>query len=404
MSITDKISAPLARLVRISLVLAVAALSGCASVGSSGPSTGRVMKAGQQSIEAAGIRIIDLTGAVSRRVADANQQLLFSRELGFGAAEPTTIGAGDVLDISIVEAPPAVLFSGSMSAAQLPSEAAVRPTTVSSGLSLPQQMVDLNGRISVPFAGSIQAAGLTPSQIEREIVARLRGKAHDPQAIVRRSVNASSTVTVLGDVGQSGRIPITSKGERLLDVLATAGGARQSVSKSVVQITRGARSITLPLGRVVSDGGENIILQPNDVVTVYYQPFTFTVLGATGTNAEVPLEGTVVSLSQALGRIGGLQDSRADIRGVFVFRFEDAKALDPLLLAGVRTTREGKVPVIYRVDLKNPATLLVAQTFPIKNKDVVYVANAPLAEFAKFANIVTGLTYAAVNLGTTVVR
>lgn len=388
----------------LGLILATNLVVGCASVGSSGPSTGRVVKAGQQYIETSGIKVVDVTDTVARTLADLNRPPLFSRELGSGFAEPTIIGSGDVVDISIVEAPPAVLFSNSASAAQLITGTSLRPNAVSAGLELPQQMVELNGRITVPFAGSIQAAGRTPQQIEREIVNRLRGKAHDPQVVVRRVTNATSTVTVLGDVAQSGRIPLTAKGERILDVLASAGGAKQSVSKSVIQITRGDRSLTLPLSTVVSDGRQNIVLQPNDVVTVYFQPYTFTVLGATGTNAEVPLEGTTVTLSQALGRVGGLQDNRADIRGVFLFRFEDPRALNPSLVAGARTTADGKIPVIYRVDMKNPATLLVAQTFPIRNKDVLYVANAPLTDFAKFVGIISSLTYTVVNLGNSVVR
>jgi polysaccharide export outer membrane protein len=388
----------------LALALATGLVAGCASVGSSGPSTGRVTKAGQQYIEASGIKIVDVTDTVARRLSDLNRPPLFSQELGGGFVEPTVIGPGDVVDITIVEAPPAVLFSNTVSAAQLITGTSLRPNTVSSGLELPQQMVDLDGRISIPFAGSIQAAGRTPQQIEREIISRLRGKAHDPQAVVRRVTNATDTVTVLGDVGQSGRIPLTAKGERILDVLASAGGAKQSLSKSVIQITRGDHSLTLPLATVVSDARQNIVLEPNDVVTIYFQPYTFTVLGATGTNAEVPLEGTTVTLSQALGRVGGLQDNRADIRGVFLFRFEDPRALDPALVAGARTTADGKIPVIYRVDMKNPATLLVAQTFPIKNKDVLYVANAPLTDFAKFVGIVSSLTYTVVNLGTTVAR
>ena len=219
---------------------------------------------------------------------------------------------------------------------------------------------------------------------------------------MRRVSNATATVTVLGDVAQSGRISLSAKGERVLDVLASAGGSKQAIAKSVVQITRGDRSLTLPLSQVVSDGRQNIVLQPNDVVTVYYQPYTFTVLGATGTNAEVPLEGTPVSLSQALGRVGGLQDNRANIRGVFIFRFEDPRAIDPSLRAGARTTSDGKIPVIYRVDLRDPATFLVAQNFPIKNKDVLYVANAPLADLAKFVAIVSPLYYSVLTAGTVV--
>jgi len=384
--------------------LAAMTLSGCMSVGASGPSAKRIMAHSQQTIDASGIKTIEVTDTVARRVADASRSPLFSDALGEGLAEATVIGPGDVVDISIIEAPPAVLFLSTLSGAQVATNEAVRPNTVSSGLQLPQQMVDLDGRLTVPFAGSVQAAGRTPQQIERDIRGRLQGKANDPQVVVRRVTNATAAVTVLGDVARSGRIPLSAKGERLLDVLASAGGSTQPLAKSAVQVTRNERSLTLPLRSVVSDARQNIVLRPGDVVTVYFQPFTFTALGATGSNAEVPLEATEVTLSQALGRVGGLQDNRADIKGVFVFRFEDPAALDPALLTGSRTTADGKIPVIYRVDLTNPATFLVAQTFPIKNKDVLYTANAPLTDFAKFVNIVSSLTYTVVNLGTTVAR
>lgn len=386
------------------LLSAALALTACMAAGSSGPTRAQVMRAERQSVETSSVKIVDVTDAVARRISNANQHLLFSQELGEGLAGSTVIGPGDVVDITILEAPPAVLFSGALSSAQLTSGDVVRPTTVSSGLQLPQQMVDRNGRLTVPFAGAIPAAGLTPQQIEREITGRLRGKAHDPQVVVRRVTNASSTVTVLGEVAQSGRIPLSAKGERLLDILASAGGAKQSVSKTVVQITRRERSLTLPLQTVVSDARQNIILEPGDVVTVYFQPYTFTALGATGTNAEVPLEGTEVSLSQALGRVGGLQDSRADVKGVFVFRFEDPSALDPTIVAQSRRTSDGKIPVIYRVDLTNPTSFLVAQNFPIKNKDVLYTANAPLTDLAKFVNIISAMTYTVLNVGNTVIR
>lgn len=386
---------------RVAMIAALSALSACASIGSSGLSASKVLKAGHLNVEAAGIKVIDITSAVSRQVALADARPLFSDAFGTGFAEPTLIGPGDVVEVTIIEAPPAVLFSNTIAASTI-SANSVRPNTASSGLSLPQQMVDLNGRLTVPFAGSVQAAGRTPQQIERDIVARLRGKAHDPQVIVRRVNNATATVSVLGDVVNSGRITLSAKGERLLDVIASAGGTKGTLAKSVVEVTRGDRVVSMPLAMVIADARQNIVLRPDDVVTVYNQPYSFTALGASGTNAEIPLEATSVTLSQALGRIGGLQDNRADIRGAFVFRFEDPRALDPQLLVGARTTPDGKVPVIYRADLSNPATLLVAQRFPIKNKDVVYVANAPLTDFTKFSNIVTSLAFSIFNIGNVV--
>src|SRR5262249_6897332 len=101
---------------------------------------------------------------------------------------------------------------------------------------------------------------------------------------------------------------------------------------------------------------------------------------------EIPFEAQGITLAQALARAGGLLDSRADAQGVFIFRFEAREALawprEP-----VETTPEGRVPVIYRIDLNNPATFLVSQSFRISNHDVIYVSNAPLAELQKFLNL-----------------
>jgi polysaccharide export outer membrane protein len=127
------------------------------------------------------------------------------------------------------------------------------------------------------------------------------------------------------------------------------------------------------------------------VITAMFQPLSFTVLGATGKNEEVNFEAQGISLAQALARAGGLNDARADARGVFIFRFEDAGALD--WATPPTATPEGKVPVIYQVDLRDPSAFFVAQSFPVQNKDVIYVSNAPAAELQKFMNIVVSAIY-----------
>jgi polysaccharide export outer membrane protein len=188
-------------------------------------------------------------------------------------------------------------------------------------------------------------------------------------------------------------MPLTARGERLLDALATSGGVRQPVNKMTLQLTRGSTVQSLPLQTIIQDPKQNILLQPGDVITALYQPLSFTVLGATGKNEEINFETQGISLAQALARSGGLNDARADARGVFIFRFEDAQALDRTISAAI--TPEGKVPVIYQVDLRDPGSFFVAQSFPVQNGDVLYVSNAPAAELQKFMNIVVSAFYPA---------
>ena len=389
----DRSSRISAQVTGLSLALLSVVLAGCSSLGSSGPGTRAIINRSATTDRiAAAIHIMELTDGLAQSVMKGDSKRLFSEVFGDGTPVGTVIGQGDVVDISIWEAPPAALFGAASGDARLEATATARTT------GLPEQMVDSRGQVSVPFAGQIVAAGRTPQQVEREIVARLAQKAHLPQVIVRVVRNAAANVTVVGDVMTSVRLPLTAKGERLLDSLATAGGSKQAVTKTVIQLTRGSTVATLPLDQVIRDPRQNIRLQPDDVVTALFQPYSFTALGAVTNNAEIPFEATGLTLAQALGRVGGLQDSRADIKGVFIFRLEDPSALTGHIPAGARLTPNGKVPVIYRLNLQDPASFFVAQGFPIRNGDVMYVSNAPGADLQKFVSIVSSMAFSIIGV------
>jgi polysaccharide export outer membrane protein len=377
----------------VGLAVGAALLSGCSSFGGSGPSRRSVMAAADKPLSGATISVVPLTDDVARQLITADRSQQFSELFGETEVMGSYIGRGDVLDISLWEAPPAVLFGTALLSG---------PTPTSQTLNQPGEVVDENGMITVPFAGTIRAAGRTPAEIERDIVARLRGKAHQPQASVRLVRNQATNVTVVGEVANSGRVSLSPKGERLLDVLATAGGVKHPVSKTMVQMSRGDRVAAMPLEAVIRDPQQNVVVRPDDVVTVYFQPYSFTAMGATGNNSELPFEATGINLAQALGRVGGLRNDRADIRGVFLFRLEDPAKLGSQIPANARLTPDGKLPVIYRLDLKEPGSIFAAQSFPMRNRDVLYVSNAPLADLQKFMNMVTSVTFSVIGVANAV--
>lgn len=378
---------------RAAIVPLLALLAGCAIGTAPGPSTRAIIHSDVK-LGDSGIQLVDVTDAVARRQMASRKSVLFSDTFGETLPAGSVLGAGDIVAITIWEAPPAALFANAVSSAS----AGLPSTAGGGGLTLPDQMVNSGGTVSIPFAGQIRAAGRTTGQIAADIVRKLEGKAHQPQVIVRVARNATSAVTIVGEVANSTRMPLTAQGERLLDALATAGGVRQPVGKMTLQVTRGDLVRSMPLEAVIKDPHQNITLQAGDVVTALFQPFSFTALGATGRNEEVNFEATGLTLAQALGRIGGLQDNRADPRGVFLFRLEDPETLDLPAGTQVKTTPDGKVPVIYRVDLKDPGTFFVAQGFPIRNKDVLYVTNAPIVDLQRFVGIVSSLAYTAIGV------
>lgn len=355
----------------------------------SGPSASQVQDA-PNSPRMSGIQIVDLNDTVARRLLAGQYLSLFSETLGSTPQTNYVVGPGDVIEVSLWEAPPATLFgSAALDSRSVPATS--RVTT------FPEQMVSNTGYISIPFAGQISVAGQTLQQIEEKIVRQLKDKANQPQVLVRMLRNNTANVTVVGEVASSVRVPLTPRGERLMDALAAAGGVRQPVNKMTLQITRGSSVHALPLETIIRDPKQNILLQPGDVITAIHQPLSYTILGATGKNEEVNFEAQGISLSQALARAGGLQDARSDAQGVFIFRFEAADALEwpskPLA-----TTPDGKVAVIYRANLKDPASFFTAQNFPVKNRDVLYVSNAPAAELQKFLNLVTSVAYPLLNV------
>ena len=370
-------------------------LSGCSTLPrgylpTAGPNASNVVEEAPTTPRLNGIQVIDVNDGVARKLLEGRKQKLFSELLAPPATSDFTVGIGDYLEVSVWEAPPATLFSGGA------SESHGGPST-SKANSLPEQMVGSDGNIMVPFAGQVPVVGRTLKQIERDIEKRLAGLANQPQVMLRLQRNTTRTVTVVGEVASSTRVPLTPRGERLLDALAAAGGVKQPISKVTLQLTRGTQVQALPLDTIIRDPNQNILLQSGDVLTAIYQPLSFTLLGATGKNEEINFEAQGISLAQALARGGGLQDNRADATGVFIFRFEEQAALD-WPTKPVVTTPEGKVPVVYRLDFKDPATFFVAQSFPVKNSDMLYVANASSVELQKFLNILMSMVYPVINV------
>lgn len=381
-------------IMRVLASVLVLSLAACSSLGASGPTGANVRGASELNYADSNIHVLNLDAPVTSQLARYNRSLDFNSAFGLGQPSAMVIGYGDVVDVAIWEAPPAVLFGVTQNDFDLTAGPQAARST-----GIPQQSVSESGTISIPFVGQLEVVGRTVQELEREIARRLRGRAHDPQVVVRLVQNEARTITVLGEVAQSRRLPLTARGERLLDAIASAGGTRKEVGQSSVRLARGATTVSMALDAIIANPSQNVMLQPGDVVTVLHQPFSFVALGAVGTNAEIPFEGDGISLAEALGRVGGLNDRNADIRGVFIIRLEHRDALESMIPAGTRTTEDGRIPVIYRLDLSDPASLFAMQDFSIRDEDVLYVSTAPGADLQRLVSTLTSVAFSAVAIG-----
>jgi polysaccharide export outer membrane protein len=292
--------------------------------------------------------------------------------------KPTqVVGVGDVLTVSIFEAAPGGLFT--------PAQAAgARPGNF---VDLPAQAVDQKGNISVPYAGEIPAAARTLPEIQDAVVARLRNRAIEPQVVVKLTEPHSSVVSVLGDVNTPGVIPLNSVGERLLSMIARAGGPKFEAIESYVTLQRDGKRVKVLLSRIVHDPSENIFIRPNDVIFLTREAPTFTALGALnnnifGFNSEIAFDVETLTLAQAMGKAGGLNDQQSDPSEVYVYRYEDRRLLEKL---GANTSLfvTESIPTIYRLNVRDPAGMLLASGFQMRTKDVMYVSNAKVVDYYK---------------------
>lgn len=358
----------------LAALLSTVVAAGCSSLPANGPS-------GEDFIAHAVVgnvqryEILEVTSVVADVLSRRPQDSLLAT---FGDYRPPIdprIGVGDAVAITIWEAAAGGLFS-----APLVTD---RFSTGSKSATIPDQIVGRDGSITVPFAGRIRVVNQTVDQVQRSIETALEGKAIQPQVLVSVVRPISKAVTVTGEVANGARIPLTVKGDRLLDVIATAGGIRAPVNETFVQLSRGGRTVRVAMSRIVGDPRENIFMRPDDVVTLVRDPQKVVLYGATGRNAEAAFEADQMSLAEGLAKAGGLLDHRADPGGVFVLRYEQPAIVRALAPQSPLLQGKALVPTVYRINLRDPNGLFLAQRFPLFNRDVLYVSNATSTELHK---------------------
>ena len=370
---------------KIAVVFGLAlATSGCSSLPSQGPTASEVVSSSyDRDLAIPRYLLADLNSRTVDILKREPNTTLSGRFGSANGAPSPVIGIGDSVSVTVWEAASGGLFSS----------ASINGVTAGShSAAIPDQVVGRDGNITIPYGGRVHVAGLTPQQVEKTIVDRLVGKAIEPQALVTVPRNISNTVTVTGEVTNGARVPLSAQGDRVLDVIAAAGGIRAPVHEVFIALSRGNTTAKVPMQALLARPQENIFVRPHDVLTVVREPQTFTAFGSAGKNALVPFDAVGISLEEAVAKSGGLLDGSADPQGVFLLRAEPtsiASELDPTypINPGQRT-----VDVVYRINLKDAGTYFLARNFAVRNKDVIYVAAAPAMELYKAMQLFATVT------------
>jgi len=333
-----------------------------------------------------------------------------------GSAPVIRVGVGDVVQTAIFESSAGGLF--------VPGDAVGRSGNY---VTLPAQTVSSSGTISIPYAGQIKAAGRSLHEIQRDIEGKLATRAIEPQVIVNITEQNSDSVTVIGDAGQN-RIKLTGAGERILDVISKVGGGggagggaatRMAAYELVVTLQRKNRLGSVPITTLVKNPKENIYVAAGDVLYVHREQKTFVAIGALASNGggatvgagdTTGLQGLFqfgqehLSLNEAIAKAGGLTDGRANPSQVFLYRGERRETLERM---GVDLHKfhpdQPFIPTVYRANFRDPSALFMAQQFEMRDKDIIYVANADSIQVAKALNYMNLWTSSAASAATNAV-
>lgn len=383
---------------RILLGLLLLGLGSCDALPGVAPTSTQLIRSNDENWD---VYLVKVTSLVSQTLASYRPD---SFPAAFRAQKYTpsvALKPGDLIGITVYETPGSTLFQGTVPPLMTgtPGLAAPQPSTI------PLQLVESDGKVTVPYVGRVTVAGRTPSQAAAIIQEGLSGQTVRPQVVVSMAGNVSNTIAVGGEVNRSGLMPLTLRGERLLDAVAWAGGPKSSAIQMDLRLMRGKQTYSVPLTQIMSNSEDNILAQPNDSISLVFNPKTFLVMGATLKVNQYPFDVDSITLAEAIARAGGGVETITNLRGVYLFRYEpaplarkvltvDHQAVDTRYVSSRVDTLEGagSVPFVYRVDLTQADGYFFAQQVQLRNKDIVVLTTAEAAQFLKMMQVIRAVS------------
>lgn len=280
-------------------------------------------------------------------------------ELSRQLPPPYVVGPGDVLTVTVWDHPEL----------SLPLQASAQ------ALEAGGRLVREDGTFFFPYAGTLQASGLTTDQLRRELTRRLTRVMPDPQVDVSVLRYASQKVSFNGAFQRAAALPVSSEPLSLPDALGRAGLDLANGDLSAAVLTRDGRRYPLDLDAIAQAGIDmsRVYLRANDQLQVPYNHRSKVyVMGEVLQSRAIPMRSASISLADALAQAGGLSQTSARASAIYVVR-EAAPAA-----AGRRAVD------VFQLDANAPETLVLADRFPVRSGDMVYVDTARISRWNRF--------------------
>jgi polysaccharide export outer membrane protein len=340
---------------RRALLLACAALTLHGCIWAPGQHMSTYDFSRQGSIDAARYQLVPITPKLLAMDKATNPPSTIPAELRDYQPEPYRIGIGDSLYITVWDHPELTSPAGSQ---QQPS---------ANG-----RVVRADGTLFYPYVGVIKAAGKTVEELRSEITHRLASFVRDPQVDMSVISYGAQRIVMRGAFVKTDPLPVTVTPLSLAQAIGTAQINTDQADLSGLVLSREGHDYHLDLDALTRNSQlGDIWLKPGDQIFLpYADRKEVYVVGEVLRPAAFPFKTSDMSLSQALGKAGGLNETTSKGNAVYVIR-------------GVEDMEKSPA-TIYQLDAKSPAAFAMASQFSVRPGDVVFVGPAGVTRWNRF--------------------
>ena len=254
---------------------------------------------------------------------------------------------------------------------------------------LEQRAVDMigvkvasNGTIFMPYVGAVSVIGLTPDLAREELQTALEAIVPSAQVQLTMTEGRANSVDLVGGVMAAGSYPMPDRNYSVMSLIAAAGGVRPGIANPQIRLVRGSSIYGTSVTRLLDNPGLDTLLRGGDRVFVEEDTRYFLSFGATGTEALHPFTKDQLSAMDAMAVIGGINDSRADPKGLLILREYPSSAVAP----GVRGPRNTRV--VFAIDLTSFDGLFSARNFQMNPSDLMLATESPINDPLTISNLI----------------